>query len=209
MRYTEITLAEFSAEVAAKKSMPGGGSVAAYSASLASALASMVGNFTIGKKKYEKYDEDLKEILDKAKKYEEIALSLVDKDVQVFLPLADVYKMPENTDVEKLEKKKKMEFCLKNAASVPMETLELSSKIINLHLDLLEKGSKMLISDVGVGVAMIKATVMSAKINILVNVKFIEDREFVKDYISKMELLSNDIFEKCDLIYNSVINKLK
>lgn len=42
----------FISELATKAPTPGGGGASAYCGALASALASMVGNLTVGKKKY-------------------------------------------------------------------------------------------------------------------------------------------------------------
>ena len=51
-KYLDFSLEEFAQDLGSKKSMPGGGSVAAYALNLANGLASMVANFTSGKKKY-------------------------------------------------------------------------------------------------------------------------------------------------------------
>lgn len=207
-KYINLSLIEFSNDVAAKKTMPGGGSVAAYCVSLSTALASMVGNFTIGKKKYIQYDEDIKRIIKDAKKYEKEALILVDEDVEVFLPLAAAYKLPDSTEDEKKEKNKVMQSCMKNAATVPLKILKLCDNILRLHEELLDKGSKMLISDVGVGVMVLKSAVLSAKLNILINVKYIEDSEFVESYTKEMKKIEENICEKCDKIYEAVVNQL-
>ncbi len=53
------TVREFINELGSNSPAPGGGSVAALGASLASALGSMVFNLTVGKKVYNEYsDED-------------------------------------------------------------------------------------------------------------------------------------------------------
>ncbi|MDY2794779.1 MAG: cyclodeaminase/cyclohydrolase family protein [Peptostreptococcus porci] len=207
-KYVEFSLEEFSNEVAAKKTMPGGGSVAAYCASLSAALASMVGNFTVGKKKYQQYDEDVKEIIEKAKEYEKISLDLVDEDVKAYLPLSNAYKLPSDTEEEKKLKQLTIQDCLKVAASVPLKTLQISNEILKLHEELLVKGSNMLISDVGVGVMMLKASVLSAKLNILINIKYIDDENFVNEYKLELESLEKKICDSCDRIYQSVVEKL-
>lgn len=207
-KYVEFSLEEFSNEVAAKKTMPGGGSVAAYCASLSAALASMVGNFTVGKKKYQQYDRDVKVIIEKAKEYEKISLDLVDEDVKAYLPLSNAYKLPSDTEEEKKLKQLTIQDCLKVAASVPLKTLQISNEILKLHEELLVKGSNMLISDVGVGVMMLKASVLSAKLNILINIKYIDDENFVNEYKLELESLDKNICDSCDRIYQSVVEKL-
>lgn len=53
----ELTVKDFLDKVAGSDPVPGGGSVAALSGALASALATMVANLTIGKKGYEDHEE--------------------------------------------------------------------------------------------------------------------------------------------------------
>ncbi len=207
-KYINLSLNEFSREVAAKKSMPGGGSVAAYSATLASSLASMVANFTIGKKKYLEYEDDIKLILEQAYDLEKECLELVDLDIEEYLPLAEAYKMTERSEEEKKIKEIEIQRCLKNAAKVPLDTLKTADKIAKLHKELLVKGSRMLISDVGVGVQMLKASVLSAKLNILINIKYIDDVEFVQNYKKEMDNLVERITDICDYVYENVVDIL-
>lgn len=208
-KYIDLSLVEFSNELAAKKSMPGGGSAAGYVAVLASDLASMVANFTLGKKKYAMYDEDIKRILDDFDDLKNELLKIIDDDVEAFLPLADCYRLPDTTEAEKKEKHIRMQKCLKNSAHVPMRLLRLSKNVCDLHEELLVKGSKLLISDVGVGVALLRASVLSAKLNILINIKDIEDEDFRRDYSREMVEIVQDVVSRCDLIYSKVLESME
>ncbi|MBR0094824.1 MAG: cyclodeaminase/cyclohydrolase family protein, partial [Synergistaceae bacterium] len=86
----------FSELLAEKLPTPGGGGAAAYVGALSAALCSMVGNFTLGKKKYAEFEEDVKEILLKAERLRLRLLSLVDEDAQAFSPLAEAYALPKD-----------------------------------------------------------------------------------------------------------------
>ena len=57
------SLEDFSGELSSSSAAPGGGSAAALSGALGAALVSMVCRLTIGKKEYEEYEEELKEVL--------------------------------------------------------------------------------------------------------------------------------------------------
>ena len=76
VKFATIMAKEFAGDLGAKKSMPGGGSAAAYAATMANSLAMMVANFTLGKKKYADYEEDIVRILDRAQKMSEDVMSL-------------------------------------------------------------------------------------------------------------------------------------
>ena len=208
-KYVDMSMTEFAEELASKKSMPGGGSVAAYALTLSNSLASMVANFTTGKKKYAKFEDDIQNILKKTEVISQRAIAMVDEDAEAFLPLAAVYKMPSESEDEKRSKDIEMQKCLKNAAIVPMNLLRLSLEVLDLHEELLIKGSKMLISDVGVGVQMLRASALSTKLNVLINIKDIRDCEFVEKISSEMDKLVKEITERCDKIYGGVLEDVR
>ena len=57
---------QFVEELSSKAPVPGGGGACAYVGSIGMALGSMVGNLTLGKKKYQDVEEDIKELLQKS-----------------------------------------------------------------------------------------------------------------------------------------------
>lgn len=208
-KYLDFSLEEFAQDLGSKKSMPGGGSVAAYALNLANGLASMVANFTSGKKKYAAYQADIEKILEKCQAFHRESMDMVDRDAEAFLPLAAVYKMPSDTDEEMEAKYAQMQICLTRAASVPLDLLRLSKKVLDLHEDLLEKGSIMLLSDVGVGVAMLRSAALSARINVMINIKDIDDQAHVTRTSEEVEDLVADIVKRSDYIYDEVFRRLR
>ena len=208
-KYLDFSLEEFAQDLGSKKSMPGGGSVAAYALNLANGLASMVANFTSGKKKYAAYQADIEKILEKCQAFHRESMDMVDRDAEAFLPLAAVYKMPSATEAEREAKYAQMQICLTRAASVPLDLLRLSKKVLDLHEDLLEKGSIMLLSDVGVGVAMLRSAALSARINVMINIKDIDDQAYVTRTSEEVEDLVADIVKRSDYIYDEVFRRLR
>lgn len=208
-KYLDFSLEEFAQDLGSKKSMPGGGSVAAYALNLANGLASMVANFTSGKKKYAAYQAYIEKILEKCQAFHRESMDMVDRDAEAFLPLAAVYKMPSDTDEEMEAKYAQMQICLTRAASVPLDLLRLSKKVLDLHEDLLEKGSIMLLSDVGVGVAMLRSAALSARINVMINIKDIDDQAYVTRTSEEVEDLVADIVKRSDYIYDEVFRRLR
>ncbi len=102
-----------------------------------------------------------------------------------------------------------MQLCLKRAAGVPLDLLRLSKRVLDLHEDLLEKGSVMLLSDVGVGVAMLRSAALSARINVMINIKDLDDRDFIVRTSQEVEDLVADIVKRSDYIYEEVFRRLR
>ena len=59
MEMTKLSCEKFLAELAGKAPTPGGGGASAYCGALACALASMVGNLTVGKKTYAQVEPEV------------------------------------------------------------------------------------------------------------------------------------------------------
>ena len=206
--YINDSMKNFIDDLGAKKSMPGGGSAAAYAASMGNSLAMMVANFTSGKKKYIQYEEDIQRILKQGQDMSVQVMELVDKDIESYMPLAAAYKMPSETQEEKDAKEKEIQKCLRLAAKVPMELLEMSVKILDFHEELLEKGSMMLISDVGVGVEMVRVAARSAYLNIKINTKYMDNVEYANTTMDKYKKILDEIDTRCSRIYDKVVEAL-
>lgn len=196
---------DFVEVLASKAAVPGGGGAAALAGAIGMALGSMVCNLTTGKKKYAQYEEAIQEILVKAGKLQEELLSMIDKDAEGFYPLSKAYGLPTSTEEEKKYKAETMEKCLKVACEVPMNIVRLCYESIKLHEELVDKGSKIAISDVGCGVQCLRAAILSAQLNVIINVNSMKDREYAEKIDKECNQLVEDGVKICDEVYKKVL----
>mgnify|MGYP000451142477 FL=1 len=196
---------DFVEVLASKAAVPGGGGAAALAGAIGMALGSMVCNLTTGKKKYAQYEETIQEILAKAGKLEEELLSMIDKDAEGFYPLSKAYGLPTSTEEEKQYKAETMEKCLKVACEVPMNIVRLCFDSIKLHEELVDKGSKLAISDVGCGVQCLRAAILSGQLNVIINVNSMKDREYAEKIEKECNQLVQDGVKICDEVYQKVL----
>jgi len=199
---------EFIQKLSTKAPVPGGGGVCAYVGALGMALGSMVGNLTVGKKKYINVEEDIKILLDKS---EEITLQLkrlVEKDAEVFLPLSKAYGLPTSTDEEKAYKEKALQEVLVDATLVPLEIARWSYEALKLHHEYAEKGSIIAISDVGVGVILCQSAIRGAKLNVLINTKILKDKEFKKKVEDEINAIEKKALIEGEAIFKDVESQL-
>jgi len=110
----------FADALAAKEPVPGGGGAAAYAGALGVALGSMVANFTLGKRRYAAYEDDLRRILTQAADLRARLVSLVDEDAAAFAPLAHAYGIPKSDP----SRDEALEVAAKAACDVPLKTME-------------------------------------------------------------------------------------
>ena len=208
MTLTELSCKDFTFELSSKKPVPGGGGAAALAGSLGVALNMMVVNFSKGKKKFIQYEKQHEDTLNKGEKLRLELLNLVEKDAVYFEPLSMAYSMPATTAEEKAKKENRMQKCLKDACSAPVETMELVYEGIKLHEEITDISSVTIISDIGVGVQLLKAALNSAYLNVLINVNSINDDEYVYNIKKRTDAILLDGNKKADEIYSKVLNIL-
>ncbi|MGL4911951.1 MAG: cyclodeaminase/cyclohydrolase family protein [Romboutsia sp.] len=204
MNISEKTCVEFVEVLASKSAVPGGGGAAALVGAIGMALGSMVCNLTIGKKKYAEYEESVKEILAKAGDIEKNMLNMIDDDAENFLPLSKAYGLPTTTEEEKKIKEETMENALKTACEVPINIVRVCFEAIKLHEDLVDKGSRLAISDVGVGVQCLRAAILSGQLNVVININSIKDQEYVNKVKTEVDSLVEEGVKICDDVYARV-----
>lgn len=209
MNLTELSCKDFSFELSSKKPVPGGGGAAALAGSLGVALNMMVANFSKGKKKFIQYEKQHEDILKRGEKLRIDLLNLVEKDAEYFEPLSKAYSMPETTAEEKAKKENQMQKCLKDACRAPLETMESVYEGIKLHEEILDISSLTIISDIGVGVQMLKAALNSAYLSVLINLKYINDDQYVNNLKKRTEVLLTDGNKKADEIFEKVLITLR
>ena len=195
---------EFIEELSSKSPVPGGGGASAYVGALGMALGSMVGNLTLGKKKYKDVEEEIRELLIRSEMIIEALKELVQKDAEVFHPLSQAYGMPQETEEEKVAKETVLQNALIAASEVPLTIASYCLEAIELHEEYAKKGTLIAISDVGVGVIFCKAALQGAKLNVLINTKIMKDQELKNNMESRLMEIERIGLEKADKIYQYV-----
>jgi methenyltetrahydrofolate cyclohydrolase len=206
---TDESCKEFLAMLASGAPVPGGGGASAMVGALGTALGSMVGNLTLGKKKYESVQEDIAILLGKADTLQQSLISLVEEDAEVFEPLSKAYGLPKNTEEEKKKRDEIMEEALKLACSVPLKIMEKSLDAIALHEELAVKGTRIAVSDVGVGVLFCKSALMGASLNVYINTKLMKNKEYAAEINARAEKLLAEGIARADQVYSNVESGIK
>ena len=204
-----MTSQEFLDVLSSKEPVPGGGGASALAGALGNALGQMVANLTIGKKKYALVEDEIKELAERMKGIQGQFSALADQDAKVFAPLAKCYSLPSGTEEEKAYKAEVMEARLLDASLVPMEIMEKAWEMLEIMDILADKGSRMAVSDVGVGVQFIRTALLGAVMNVYINTKSMKNREKAEEMNEKAERLIKEGTEAADRIYQKVLEQLR
>ncbi|ADL08221.1 cyclodeaminase/cyclohydrolase family protein [Thermosediminibacter oceani] len=204
MLLSEYRIKEFVDELASKSPAPGGGSASALAGAMGISLASMVANLTSGKEKFKDREPLLQEILLEAKKIKESLVTLIDRDTDAFNKVAEVLKMPRETEEQKKARSEAMEQALKEAAVIPLTVMEECLKAIRLHEKALGNTTTSALSDLGVGVLCLKAALYGAWLNVKINLNSIKDAKFVEDVEKKARAILKQGTELADGLYQKI-----
>lgn len=199
-------------KLSSKEPIPGGGSAAALAGALSSALTAMVFNLTIGKKVYEEYNEEEKALINTTlKNIEDCNIELMDfmdKDGEAFLSLMAAFRLPKESQEDKIKRNDKIQLGYENALKVP---LNLAKKCIELYEYVLvasKYGNKNVISDAGVAAILLQGAVESAILNVKINLSGIRDEDYKENIESECRKITEEALLKKVKIMKIVNSKI-
>ena len=157
---------------------PGGGSVSALLGSLAASLGAMVSNLTVGNKQYQQYWIELSDVADALQQLKNFLTRSIDLDTEAFNALMNAFRMPKKTEEQQREREQAIVDATKNAIEVPLAVARKSLQALKLIRDNLVKMNENAISDAGVGMLCAESAVRGAALNVLINLKELDDPEY-------------------------------
>ncbi len=194
--FQDNTLSEFTQKLASHEPVPGGGGAAAMVAAVGVALGSMVGEYTLGKKKYADVEDEIRALMEQAGKLRQQFLSFADRDAEAFLPLSKAYGLPKDDP----DRDRVLEEALREAASVPLSLMESCRDGLRLMKGFREKGSKLMQSDALCGTYFLKAALQAASCNVYINTELMKDRERASETEEKAGALLSEGLELAAVI---------
>ncbi|HRR95904.1 MAG TPA: cyclodeaminase/cyclohydrolase family protein [Candidatus Ratteibacteria bacterium] len=186
-------------EISSKTSIPGGGSVVSLVSSLSCSLLDMVLNYTIGKEKYKKYENKFIDIKSKNQKIKKVLYSYIEKDSKIYK------KIKENS-----KNKEKQQIYLEKSIQMHNEICNYMADLIAFSFFVAKYGNKHLISDSGIVAILSLSSFKGAKLNILINIKYLDENGKNK-YLPLMKILNKkekELEKKVEIIYNYAVEKI-
>lgn len=175
----DLSVKEFLNKVAGSDPVPGGGSIAALNGAIASALAAMVANLTIGKKGYEAHEELMSHIAEIASRQKALFVEDIDRDSEAYDGVFACFKMPKTTDEEKAARSAAIQEATKHAALVPMQVARNAYELMAIIADVARLGNRNAVTDACVAMMSARSAVLGALMNVRINLGSLKDKEFV------------------------------
>ena len=172
LKFTELLDA-----IAAKTPTPGGGAVASMTLAMATALAQMVVNYSIGKKSLASHDALHQRTLRELQLVRFDALKLAEQDAKAYATLNELLKLKEGDPRRQRELPK----AVADAIDAPMTVLRHATRSLELLHELCGKTSAMLNSDLAIAALLTDAAAQAAAWNVRINLPLIADTTRAND----------------------------
>ncbi len=179
MKLAELTLTAFLDKTAGSDPVPGGGSISALSAAIATALGTMVTNLTIGRKKYVEKEEGMKEAAESLNEKRNRFIELIDLDSEAYDRVFAAFKLPKESEEEKAHRAAVIEEATKHAAEVPMEVARTALEAMPRILYIGQEGNTNAITDSCVAMMCARTAIRGALLNVRINLSSLHDEEYV------------------------------
>jgi formiminotetrahydrofolate cyclodeaminase len=206
---TTLSIDHYLEELSSSAPTPGGGNVSAFCGVLASSLAIMVCNLTIGKKKYQESEDELKVLKRKLEKAGADFLTLAEDDNKAFEKVMEAFKLPKENEAQITKRTKKIEEATIAAGVVPYRVIYLCKSIIPTIMIIAEKGNQNSISDAGVAISLIFTAAQGAYLNVLINCTAYKEVFGAKDILTRSEIDLKEVKDSCCMGLETIEKKLK
>lgn len=161
----DLSGTEFLDALGSKSPVPGGGGVSALVGALAASLGHMVCEYTVGKKRYAKHEDEVKAAMGSLSRLDHELQVLVDEDARAYSLVSAAYALCKDDPA----RADSVERALQQAAIPPLRTMVACSRVLDALEVLSLKGSVLLQADVYCGCELAMSALRCARVNVLVN----------------------------------------
>lgn len=175
MSWAKKTLKEFQDALASDAPTPGGGSAVGVALGQAAALSIMVCDLTLTSEKYKDGWSISKSVKEIATPLLTLGLDLSLRDSEAFDEVVDSFRLPKDTEEEKLDRRLAIRKATLGAAEVPYQTAQSALDLLKLLPELAEKGNSNAVSDTGVAGLLASTALKGAVFNIQINLQSLPD----------------------------------
>ena len=169
MDWTNMTIKEFQDALSSKNPTPGGGTASAIALGQSASLVAMVANLTIGNQKWSDGWEISDSALVLANKIIEDSGRLAEEDSDSFDDVMSAFKLPKETEDQKIIRRRKIRESTLKAAEIPYNTALLALDLLKIMVPLSLHGNANAISDIGVAALLATAACKGALFNVEIN----------------------------------------
>lgn len=191
---SDLTIKEYLEKTAGKNAVPAGGSASALSAALAASLTEKIANLIASKQADEAAKAEMEEISERMNALREEFTQCIDRDVEAYQELANVYKMPEETEDDKKDRDEQIQKSILIAAMRPFDVAEMAVMMMDFIFEVAKQADKKTITDVCAAMSLARSAVFGSLLITKENILPLKSKGIVIELTKK-----SDDFQKLAL----------
>lgn len=206
----DVGILSFVDRLASGEPTPGGGAAAGVGGSMGVGATLMAIRFSTNSKKITEEDvETLNNAVEKLEDNKKTFIDLIEKDQEDFQPLSEAYRMPSETEEEKVHKEEAIQRGLAKATQAPLENIYEIEKVVKVVEEVLPLIKRSIVSDMGVGLQLIRATLNSSKLNVYINAGLMSDEEQKNKHFNVASDFVDSLNNQIDSLFEEIQGKIK
>jgi len=193
---TDKTVRDLLAAFASSDPTPGGGSAAALTSAVGASLLMMVAALP---KTRSNSDEDRAALSGAASSLTGIRDQLtkaIDDDTAAYDQVVGAYRLAKGSEEEKAARTAAIQAALRAATDVPLRVMRWSAQALDAAKTVAAHGNPAASSDVGVAVALLRAGLEGARLNVDVNLSGIRDEAYTRSVAAEVRQLGERAAEQ-------------
>lgn len=210
MKMENKTVTAWLQELASKDGKYTGGSAASGVAAISASLAQFIFELQAGKKRYADKEEFIQSGIKRAANLQKEFVKLIERDSTAFEPVLPLYRLPQDTEAERIYRRKKLNEALAVASTPPYEMMIGLAKVVELYEELSTLNlAESLVMDIIIGLDIAIAALKSSKNSSMINIMGITDSVMKTELTEKVIKQYENTLEKAEKIKRQVEENMK
>ena len=175
--YSEMALPDLLDAFASNEPVPGGGSAAALAGCLGVSLLIMVAGLPRTRTGSPEEAADLSEASARLRPMREALTMLIDDDSAAYSAVLEAMRLPKETDKEEAGRRQAIGVAMQRATEVPLDTMRHCQQALRGAIVIARSGNRNAATDTTAAVELLRAGLLSAGMNVDVNLGGLTDAE--------------------------------